>query len=83
MSPSEAAGVVQEFCSLDPGPPAVEVRERIESLVLSPMRSAECYRLRELPDARDEAGAVLQEFRELVGISRDAGEVLPVVMAID
>jgi hypothetical protein len=48
ISPTEAVSTVEEFCSLSPGPPASEVRERTESLVLSPIRSAECYRLREL-----------------------------------
>jgi hypothetical protein len=83
VSPSEAVSTIEEFCSLSPGPPASDVRQQVESLVLSPMRSAECYRLRELPHARHELGALLQEFREIVGLRRDAKEVLLVVMAID
>jgi hypothetical protein len=83
VSPTEAVSTVEEFCSLTPGPPASEVRERIESLVLSPIRSAECYRLRELFHARHELASILWEFREIVGIRRDAKEVLLVVMAID
>jgi hypothetical protein len=83
ISPSEAVATVGEFCDLHPRPPNSGVRDRIDSLVLSPMRSAECYRLRELPDAKHQIGDILSHFRELVGISRDTGEVLLVVMASD
>ncbi len=83
ISPSEAVAIVGEFCHMDPGPSDSEVRERIDALILLPMRSAECYRLRELPNARHETGEILRDFRELIGISRYAGEVLLVVMASD
>jgi hypothetical protein len=83
ISPTEAVSTVEEFCSLSPGPPASEVRERIESLVLSAIRSAECYRLRELAHARHELSYILDEFREVVALRADTRELLPVVMAID
>ena len=83
ISPTGAVSTVEEFCSLSPGPPASEVSERIESLVLSPIRSAECYRLRELPYARHELSYILDEFREVVALRADTRELLLVVMAID
>ena len=83
VSPTEAVSTVEQFCSLSPGPPAREVRERIESLVLSPIRSAECYRLRELAHARHELSGILDEFREVVALRADTRELLLIVMAID
>jgi len=83
ISSSEAGEAVRAFCRLDPGPPAAEVLDRVETLVLSPIRDAACYRLRDIPDARHETGWILRDFRELVGIHHDAGQVVLVVMASD
>lgn len=83
VGPAEAAAVVEEFCGLYDTPPRPEVREQIEAVVLSQFGGAACYRLLDLPDAIHEWGLVLWEFRELVAISRLAGAVLSVVMAID
>jgi len=78
-----AAAVIEEFCGLYDAPPRPEVRDELEKVVLSQLGGAECYRLRDLPDAIHEWGFVLLEFRELVAISREARVVLSVVMAID
>lgn len=83
VDPTGAAAVVREFCGLYDAPPRPEVREQVEAVVLSPLAGSACYRLRDLPDAVHEWGSVLLEFREMVAISRSAGEVVSVVMAID
>jgi hypothetical protein len=83
VGPAGAAAVVEEFCGLYDAPPRPEVREQIEAAVLSQFAGAACYQLRDLPDAIHEWGSVLLEFRELAAISRAAGVVLSVVMAID
>jgi hypothetical protein len=83
VGPAGAAAVVEEFCLLYDTLPRPEVREQIAAVVLSQLAGAACYRLRDLPDAIHEWGFVLLEFRELVAISRGAGVVLSVVMAID
>ena len=83
VGPAWSAAVVEEFCGLYDAPPRPEVREQVEAVVLSQLAGAECYRLRDLPDAIHEWGFVLLEFRELVAISRPTGVVLSVVMAID
>jgi hypothetical protein len=83
VGPEEAAALVEEFCGLYGCPPRPEVREQIAASVLSWLDRSSWYRLRDLPDALHEWGGVLMEFRELVAISREAGEVLSVVMAID
>jgi hypothetical protein len=77
-----AAAVVEEFCELFDCTPQSEVREQV-ALVLSWLERSSWYRLRDLPDAIHEWGTVLWEFRELVAIARETGEVLSVVMAID
>jgi hypothetical protein len=83
VGPDGAAALVEEFCVLFAGPPRPEVREEIAASVLSWLGRSSWYRLRDLPDALHEWGWVLMEFRELVAISREASEVLSVVMAID
>ena len=83
VGPEGATALVEEFCGLFDAPPRPEVRGHIEAVVLSQLAGAACYRLRDLPDAIHEWGFVLLEFRELVAISRAAGVVLSVVMAID
>jgi hypothetical protein len=83
VGPDEAAALVEEFCGLYGCPPRPEVREQIATLVLSWLDRSSCYRLRDLPDGLHEWGSVLMEFRELVAISREARELLLVVMAID
>jgi len=45
-----------------------QVLDRVETLVLSPIRDAACYRLRDIPDGRHETGWSLRDFGELVGI---------------
>ena len=79
----EAAALVEEFCGLYDCLPRPEVREQIAASILSWLGRSSWYRLRDLPDALHEWGWVLTEFRELVAISREASEVLSVVMAID
>lgn len=83
VNPAGAAALVEEFCGLDNCPPRPEVRQQIAAAILSWLDRSSWYRLRDLPDALHEWGCVLWEFRELVAISRDTGEVLSVVMAID
>jgi hypothetical protein len=83
VDPDEAAALVEEFCGLFGYPPRPEVRDQIAASILSWLDRSSCYRLRDLPDAIHEWGWVLTEFRELVAISREASEVLSVVMAID
>ena len=83
IGPDGATALVEEFCGLFGCPPRPEVREEIGASVLSHFDGAACYRLGDLPDSIHEWGFVLMEFRELVVISREAGEVLSVVMAID
>ena len=78
-----AAGLVEEFCGLSELRPRREVSEQIAAVVLSWLGRSSWYRLRDLPDAVHEWGFVLEEFRELVAISRETREVLSVVMAID
>jgi len=78
-----AAAVIEEFCGLFDAPPRPEVREQIREVVLSRLGQSSWYRLRDLPEAIHELGCILWEFRELVAISRDDGEVLLVVMGID
>ena len=80
---SVAEATVGEFVGLDESPPAPEVIRDIESVVLAKLRGAACYRLRRIARAEHEWASVLWEFRELVAISRDAGEVALIVMAID
>jgi hypothetical protein len=83
VSPDGAAALVEEFCGLDGCSARPEVGELIATSVLSWLDRSSWYRLRDLPDALHEWGWVLMEFRELVAISREAREVLSVVMAID
>jgi hypothetical protein len=78
-----AAALVEEFCGLFGCPPRLDVRDQIAASVLSWLDRSSWYRLRDLPDAVHEWGWVLTEFRELVAICRETGEVLSVVMAID
>lgn len=83
MSPTAARTVVDEFSNLYQSPPAPELLREIESLVLPRLHDAACYRLRAGEDAEHELTGILLEFRELVAISRDAGEIALIVMAID
>lgn len=83
VGPAGAVALVEEFCGLYDAQPRHEVREQVNEVVLSQLVGTECYRLRDLTDATHEWGFVLLEFRELVAISREAGVVLSVVMAID
>jgi hypothetical protein len=83
FSPHGAAALVEEFCGLFGRSPRPEVREQIAASVISWLDRSSWYRLRDLPDAIHEWGSVLWEFRELVAISHETGEVLLVVMAID
>jgi hypothetical protein len=83
MSPTAAQAVVDEFSNLLQSSPAPDVLQEIGSLVLPRLRGAACYRLRSIANAEHEWAFALMEFRELVAISRDAGEVALIVMAID
>jgi hypothetical protein len=78
-----AAEMVEEFCRLDGYLPPAQVRVAVDAQVLSLIGGKEYFRLRHLPDAVHEFGAVLVEFRELVIVDRDQCEVFLVVMAID
>jgi hypothetical protein len=51
--------------------------------VLSRLGRSPWYRFLDLPEAIHQLGCILFEFRELVAILRDDGEVLLVVMGID
>jgi hypothetical protein len=64
-------------------PPGSEVREQISEIVLSRLGRSPWYRFLDLPEAIHQLGCILFEFRELVAILRDDGEVLLVVMGID
>jgi hypothetical protein len=83
VTASVAEATVGEFIGLYEPLPAPEVIRQIEAVVLSRLRCAACYRLRRIAHAEHEWAYVLWEFRELVAISRDAGEVVLIVMAID
>lgn len=83
IEPVAAEDTVAEFCNLDQQPPQPKTRQLIESMVLSQLRRSTCYRLRRLKSAEHEFAFALWEFRELVAIARDPGQVLLVVMAID
>jgi len=84
--PLDQAGAVagiEEFCGLFDIPPRSEVREQISEIVLSRLGRSPWYRFLDLPEAIHQLGCILFEFRELVAILRDDGEVLLVVMGID
>ncbi|MBX9579658.1 MAG: hypothetical protein K2X87_05055 [Gemmataceae bacterium] len=83
VTPGQAAGVVEEFCRLHDSPPAPVVRRAIEAEVLSRFPDASCYQLPPRPEAEHDWNFILMEFREVVVLSRKAGEALLVVMAID
>jgi hypothetical protein len=83
ISPTAARDVVDEFSNLYQSPPAPELLLEIESLVLPCLHDAACYRLHAVENAEHELTGILLEFRELVAISRAAGEVALIVMAID
>jgi hypothetical protein len=83
VAASVAEATVGEFIGLSESPLAPEVFREIESDVLPKLRGAACYRLRRIARAGHEWASVLWEFRELVAISRDSGEVALFVMAID
>jgi hypothetical protein len=83
MSPTVARAVVNEFSDLYQSPPGPELLQEIESLILPRLHGAACYRLRPVENAEHELTGILLEFRELVAISRAAGEVALIVMAID
>ncbi|AMV36906.1 hypothetical protein [Planctomyces sp. SH-PL62] len=83
ISPTAARAVVDEFSNLYQSPPAPELLQEIESLVLPRLHGAACYQLRPVENAEHELAGILEEFRELVAISRVAGEVALIVMAID
>ena len=83
VTPEVAEAVVSEFVNLCESPPAPGVLGEIGSLILPRLRGAACYRLRRIAEAEHEWASVLWEFRELVAISRDGGEVVLIVMAID
>lgn len=83
VAASVAEATVGEFIGLCEPPPAPHVIREIESVVLPKLRGAACYRLRRIAHAEHEWASVLWEFRELVAISREAGEVALFVMAID
>jgi len=78
-----AAAVVDAFCGLYGCPPRPEVRNRIQTVLMSALQESVCYRLRNLPHAMHEYAFALIEFRELALLQRNAGVLLSAVMAID
>lgn len=78
-----AIAVVEEFYDVADTPRSQETQQEVADDVISRFIDASCYRLRPLPEAVHDFGFVLWEFREVVAISRERGEVLMVVMAID
>ncbi|MBM3978808.1 MAG: hypothetical protein FJ304_00720 [Planctomycetes bacterium] len=83
-APACACAVIEGFCLAQDAPmPRQETQQEIASVVLSRFVGSACYRLRALPEAVHEFGSVLLEFRQVVAICRERGEVLLVAMAID
>lgn len=82
LSETDARAVVEEFRTLYQ-PPAAELIRTMDSITQPLLHRSTCYRLRPVEDAEHDVSLILEEFRELVSVSRARAEVALIVMAID
>jgi len=81
IAQSVAREEIDEFSDLYESPPSPEVRRAIETRTR--VHDGTCYRLHRLPHALHDWGNVIDEFRELVFLSRAENEIALIVMGID
>jgi hypothetical protein len=85
IRPDEATAWLDDFCALFDSPPTGPLASDIDAVARQRLRQSDSVlRLDTLGKAaQHESGWVLHEFRELIAIRRDAGELTLLVMGID